>query len=407
MSTHFDLLETRSPDERARAFFSELPNAVRAAQKLPAYAEGLGGGDPESVCTPQALEALPLLRKSELPALQAARPPFGGLSALPPSAFARLFQSPGPIFEPETDDRDPWGTGRAVHAAGVGAGDIVLNTLSYHLPPGGFFFDAGARRVGAAVIPAGPGNTEQQVQLVAAYRPTVFAGTPDFLNIVLDRAIAQDIDVSSIRRALLTGSALTPQLRDRFDGYGIDIFQSYATADVGLIAYESTSRDGLITSEHVHVEIIDPGTGRPAPEGSRGEVVVTKLDPERPLIRLALGDLSAWIPGLSSCGRTGRRIEGWLGRCDLATKVKGLFLRPEQLVTVKQRHDFIREITALVHIAGGREAITLNLYGDAISRPASDAARETFRSITRLDCGVCTFDIKEYINKSNLIEDIR
>lgn len=389
-------------------FLYDVTRCLRQlAERLPGYARSLAGIDPQSICAPEALEALPLLRKSELPALQATHPPFGGLSNLPPSAFGRLFQSPGPIFEAGKDERDPWGTGRAFHAAGVAFGDIVLNTLSYHLTPGGFFFDAGARRVGAAVIPAGPGNTEQQVQLVAGYRPTVFAGTPDFLSIILDRAGAQDIDVSSIRRAVVTGSPLTPQLRDKFDGFGIEVFQSYATADVGLIAYESVSREGLITSEDVHVEIIDPGTGRPAPEGGRGEVVVTRLDPHRPLVRLALGDLSAWTPGVSPCGRTGRRIEGSLGRCDLATKVKGLFLRPEQLVAVKQRHGFIREITAIVQDTGGRDAITLNVYADDLPPASSDIVRETFRAITRLDCQVKVLRSTEYDNNSSLIEDIR
>src|SRR6202022_703651 len=316
MTDHYDGLETRKPAEREADLFSRLPGALRKAMAAPAYAESLKGIDPSGIADRAALARLPVLRKSALPALHKASPPFGGFVSGEPGSFARLFTSPGPIFEPEPVHNDPWRGARALFAAGFRPGDVVLNTFSYHLTPGGFIFDASARALGCAVIPAGPGNTDAQFELIEAYRPIGYSGTPDFLKILLDAAVSGGRDVSSIKRALVSGAAFPKSLQEEVKSRGVDAYQAFGTADLGLIAFETAPREGMVVNEDLILEIVRPGTSDPVAEGDVGEIVVTSLDPHHPWIRLALGDLTAALPGANPCGRTNMRIKGWMGRAD-------------------------------------------------------------------------------------------
>src|ERR1700754_5225653 len=297
MSDHYDTLETRDPAAREADLFARLPDLLRKAMTAPAYAERLKGVDPASITNRPALAQLPVLRKSELPALHKAALPFGGFVTEAPGSFARLFTSPGPIFEPEGAQADPWRGARALHAVGFRPEDIVLNTFSYHLTPGGFIFDTSARALGCAVIPAGPGNTEQQFELIDAYRPVGYSGTPDFLKILLDAATAAGRDISSIKRAMVSGAAFPPSLQQEIKARGVDAFQAFGTADLGLVAFETPAREGMLVNEELILEIVKPGTGDPVAEGDVGEIVVTSLDLHHPWIRLALGDLTAALGG--------------------------------------------------------------------------------------------------------------
>src|SRR6202158_2599976 len=330
MTDHYDALETRAPAMREAELFSRLPDVLRKAMAAPAYAERFQGIDPAEVTSRTALARLPVLRKADLPALHKASPPFGGFVTGLPGSFGRLFTSPGPIFAPEAVHADPWRGARALLAAGFRPGDVVLNTFSYHLTPGGFIFDTSARALGCAVIPAGPGNTDAQFELIEAYRPVGYSGTPDFLKILLDAADSAGRDVSSIKRALVSGAAFPKSLQDGIRSRGVDAYQAFGTGDLALIACETPSRDGMVVNEDLIMEIVRPGTGDPVSEGDVGEIVVTSLDPDRPWIRLAIGDLTAALPGHSACGRSNMRIKGWMGRADQTTKVKGMFGRPEQ-----------------------------------------------------------------------------
>jgi phenylacetate-CoA ligase len=384
MTAHYDALETREQAAREADLFSRLPGVLRSAMTAPAYADRLKGVDPATVTSRTALAGLPVLRKSELPALHKASTPFGGFVAAAPGSFARLFTSPGPIFEPEGRQADPWRGARALFAAGFRPDDIVLNTFSYHLTPGGFIFDASARALGCAVIPAGPGNTEQQFELIEAYRPVGYSGTPDFLKILLDAAASSGRDVSSIKRALVSGAAFPPSLQAEMKARGIDAYQAFGTADLGLIAFETGARDGMVVNEDLIMEIVKPGTGDPVAPGDVGEIVVTSLDPHHPWIRLALGDLTASLPGTSPCGRTNMRIKGWMGRADQTTKVKGMFVRPEQVAEIGKRHSALGRLRLVVARQGETDAMTLK----AETAAASDALREeiagTLRAVTKL-----------------------
>lgn len=388
MTAHYDALETREPAAREAELFARLPGVLRSAISAPAYAERLKGIDPASVTSRTALSGLPVLRKSELPALHKASQPFGGFVAEAPGSFARLFTSPGPIFEPEGRQADPWRGARALFAAGFRPEDIVLNTFSYHLTPGGFIFDASARALGCAVIPAGPGNTEQQFELIEAYRPVGYSGTPDFLKILLDAAASAGRDVSSIKRALVSGAAFPPSLQAEIKARGVDAYQAFGTADLGLIAFETEARDGMIVNEDLILEIVKPGTGDPVAPGDVGEIVVTSLDPHHPWIRLALGDLTAALPGSSKCGRTNMRIRGWMGRADQTTKVKGMFVRPEQVAEIGKRHPALGRLRLVVTRQGEADVMTLK----AECAQASDALRQeiadTLRAVTKLAGGV-------------------
>src|SRR3954453_3288124 len=384
MTSHYDALETRDPSERERDLFARLPDILRKAMAAPSYATHLKDIDPSAITSRAALARLPVLRKSELPALHKAAPPFGGLVSGPAGSFGRLFTSPGPIFEPESAHPDPWRGARALFAAGFRPGDVVLNTFSYHLTPGGFIFDSSARALGCAVIPAGPGNTEAQFELIEAYRPVGYSGTPDFLKILLDSAASAGRDVSSITRALVSGAAFPKSLQEDIQSRGIDAYQAFGTADLGLIAYETSAREGMVVNEDLIFEIVRPGTGDPVPQGDVGEIVVTSLDPHHPWIRLALGDLTAALPGTSPCGRSNMRIKGWMGRADQTTKVKGMFVRPEQVGEIGKRHPELGRLRLVVTREGETDAMALK----AECTSPSDALREqvaaSLRAIAKL-----------------------
>ncbi len=383
MTEHFDQRETRSPEEREADLFRRLPDVLAAATAAPAYAERLAGIDPAAVTDRAALARLPVLRKSDLPALHKANPPFGGFVPGQPSGFARLYTSPGPIFEPEPEGSDAWHTARALFAAGFRPGDIVLNTFSYHLVPAGMIMDSAARAVGCAVIPAGPGNTEAQLELMAAYAPTAYCGTPDFLKILLDAAGKAGI-APSIRKALVSGAAFPKSLQDEMAARGVEAFQAYATADLGTIAYETEARSGLVLNEDLVVELVRPGTGDPVPEGDVGEIVVTSLDPRHPWIRLAVGDLTAFMSGQSSCGRTNRRIKGWMGRADQTAKVKGMFVRPQQIAEIARRHPELGRLRLVVGREAETDRMVLRAEAPAGEPGLAEALSETLQAITKL-----------------------
>lgn len=384
MADHYDDLETRDPTLREAALFDCLPGILRNALKAPAYAERLKGIDVDRIRNRKALADIPVLRKADLPSLQKTALPFGGLVNDAPGSFGRLFTSPGPIFEPEAAVPDPWRAARGLFAAGFRRGDIVLNTFSYHLTPGGFIMDSGARALGCAIISAGPGNTEQQFELIEAYRPSAYCGTPDFLKILLDSARTDGRDVSSITRALVSGAAFPKSLQEKFAEHGIDAYQAYATADLGFIAYETSAREGLVVNENIIVEIVRPGTGDPVAEGEVGEIVVTTLDPHHPFIRFALGDLTATLPGSSPCGRTNMRIKGWMGRADQATKVKGMFVRPEQVAEIGRRHPELGRLRLLVEREHETDTMTLMAECEAGSDDLVAAVTATLQSVTKL-----------------------
>ena len=403
----YDALETRDAAEREADLFSRLPTVIAAALRAPAYAERLSGVDPTAITSREALARLPVLRKSELPALHKANPPFGGFVAEPLKTFARLFTSPGPIFEPERTGSDPWGAARALHAMGFRAGDVVLNTFGYHLTPGGFIMDSGLRALGCVVIPAGPGQTEQQLEVIAAFRPVGYCGTPDFLKLLLDAAVAAGRDASCIRIALCSGAAFPPSLQADISARGIEAYQAYATADLGVIAFETAAREGMVVNEDLIVEIVRPGTGDPVPAGEVGEIVVTNLDSRHPQLRLALGDLTAAMPGASACGRTNLRIRGWMGRADQTTKVKGMFVRPEQVAEVARRHPELGRVRLVVTREDETDVMTLRAEADAPASSLTEAVAATLQGVTKLRGGVLIVAPGTLPNDGKVISDER
>ncbi|UWR58180.1 phenylacetate--CoA ligase family protein [Phaeobacter inhibens] len=367
--TNFDSLETRSADARASDLAEQLPQQIARAMAAPGYGDSLRDVDAASITSVADLAALPVLRKSDLGKAQAAHPPFGGFTVKPASGFAHIFQSPGPIYEPGGVDHDWWRMGRFLHAAGIGPGDVVQNCFGYHLTPAGMIFENGARAVGAAVLPAGTGQTELQVTAARDVGATAYAGTPDYLKVILDKADAMGVQLG-FTKAAVGGGALFPSLRQEYADRGITCLQSYATADLGNIAYESAAMEGMIVDEQVIVEIVTPGTGTPVSAGEVGEVVVTTLNPDYPLVRFATGDLSAVLPGVSPCGRTNMRIKGWMGRADQTTKIKGMFVRPEQVAALVDKHDEIIKARVIASRDGEMDAMTVQIEaqnGDEIA----------------------------------------
>ncbi|MFV1602693.1 MULTISPECIES: phenylacetate--CoA ligase family protein [unclassified Phaeobacter] len=358
--TYFDSLETRSADARAADLAEQLPQQIARAMAAPGYGESLRSVNAATITSPEDLAALPVLRKSDLSKAQAAHPPFGGFTVKPASGFAHIFQSPGPIYEPGGVDHDWWRMGRFLHAAGIGVGDVVQNCFGYHLTPAGMIFENGARAVGAAVLPAGTGQTELQVTAARDVGATAYAGTPDYLKVILDKADAMGVKLG-FTKAAVGGGALFPSLRQEYADRGISCLQSYATADLGNIAYESAAMEGMIVDEQVIVEIVTPGTGTPVAAGDVGEVVVTTLNPDYPLIRFATGDLSAVLPGESPCGRTNMRIKGWMGRADQTTKIKGMFVRPEQVAALVDKHAEIVKARVIASRDGEMDAMTVQI----------------------------------------------
>lgn len=405
---HYDDLETRDPAERERALMAGLPARIAHAKAAsPHYAMALAGFDARSVDTREALAALPVTRKSALPGLQRSAPPFGGLNATPLGGLARVFASPGPIYDPEGRRPDFWRTARALFAAGFRAGDLALNSYSYHLTPAGSMFETGLHRLGCAVIPGGTGQTELQARVVADLQPAGYVGTPSFLKILLEKADELGLTAASLRRALVSGEAFLPPVREFLASRGIEAFQAYGTADLGVLAYETPAREGLVIDEGVLVEIVRPGTGQPVPEGEVGEVVVTAFNDDYPLVRFATGDLSAFLPGTSPCGRTNRRIRGWLGRADQTTKVKGLFVHPEQVAAVLARHGFSRA-RLVVENEDGADRMTLRI--ERGGEPGADEGRavgETLRELTKLRGEVRFVPAGSLPNDGKVIEDAR
>ena len=364
MSSYYDELETRSAEARAAALAEALPEQIARAKGLPGYAEALAGVDPATVTDRAALARLPVLRKSDLVSAQGPGAPLGGYAARPVHGFAHVFQSPGPIYEPGGIEQDWWRLGRFLHACGIGQGDIVQNCFGYHLTPAGMIFENGARAVGAAVLPAGTGQTELQARAAHDLGVTAYAGTPDYLKLILEKADTLGLELN-ITRAAVSGGALFPSLRGWYAERGIACRQCYATADLGMVAYESEAMEGMICDERVIVEIVTPGTGDPVAPGEVGEVVVTTLNPDYPLIRFATGDLSAVLEGESPCGRSNLRIKGWMGRADQTTKIKGMFVRPEQVAALVARHDEIDRARVVASREGEMDVLTVRIETSA------------------------------------------
>ncbi len=407
MSENLDPREARDPRQRELDLMGHLPGLLAKALKAPGWRRHLGDIDPTQVNSRAALARLPILRKSELPGMQKADPPFGGFVPEEVDRFGRLFTSPGPIYEPEGRHEDAWRAGRALNAAGFRSGDVVLNTFSYHLTPGGFIMDGGARALGCVVIPAGPSNTEQQLEIIERLQPAAYTGTPDFLKILLDSAEAAGRPASSIRKAVVSGAAFPQSLQSEIKARGVDAYQVYATADLGVVAFETSARSGMVVSEDVLIEIVRPGTGDPVPDGEVGEVVVTSFDPHHPWIRLALGDLSAILPGLSPCGRTNVRIKGWMGRADQTTKVKGMFVHPGQMAEVARRHAELGRVRLVVTRTGESDAMTLKAESRSHDPTLVRSVGETLRAITKLGGTVELMAPGSLPNDGKVIEDLR
>ena len=383
MSAPLDERETRPNSAREAELAERLPAQVaRAQQATTHFAETLAGIDASRITSRAALAGLPVLRKGDLIQRQAEAPPFGGLVAENGDAFARVFQSPGPIYEPQAPGTDGWRFARALRAAGVERGGGILhNTFGYHFMPAGFMFDGAGRALDCPVFPAGPGQSEQQVRAIAQLRPRYYTGTPSFLNILLEKADELGVAVDSLERGLVTAEPLPGELVQHFRDRGIEVFECYGTADLGLIAYQTQAREGLVVDEDVIVEIVHPGSGTPVAEGEVGEVVVTTLNPDYPLIRFATGDLSAVLPGSCPTGRTNLRIRGWMGRADQTTKVRGVFVHPEQIQDLVGRFDAVRRARLVVDAVEHRDHATLYCEAADTGEGLAERIAETFRAV--------------------------
>jgi phenylacetate-CoA ligase len=411
-SQYYDDQESREPEAREAELFAAVQGQIAHAKANAAYfGEALADIDAAGVTDRAALAKLPVLRKSALIELQRQNPPFGGVVAQPVSELSRLFTSPGPIYEPQARRDDYWRLARALFAAGFRRGDLVHNSFAYHLTPAGAMLESAAHALGCPVIPAGTGNTEQQVEVIADLQPSAYTGVPDYLKILLDKAQEMDRDASSISKAMVSGAALPPSLRAELQTRGVDVLQCYATADLGLIGYETQTDgelcEGMMIAEDIIVEILRPGTGDPVPEGEVGEVVVTSLNPDHPLIRFATGDLSAVLAGTSPCGRTNMRIKGWMGRADQTTKVKGMFVRPEQVDTVIKRHPEITRARLVVSRDGQQDAMTLTCEAAPANTDLADAVAATVADVTKLRATVEIVAPGTLANDGKVIDDTR
>jgi phenylacetate-CoA ligase len=412
MGDHFDALETRPPQQREQALLAALPAQVLQAQQHSAALGRILAGVQASVVTSRAaLSRLPVTRKSELLALQqASRPadPFGGFAAVVRGPrMPRIFASPGPIYEPDVASGDYWRVGRALYAAGFRQGDLVHNAFSYHMTPGAFMMESGAHALGCTVFPAGTGQTEQQLAAIADLRPDGYSGTPSFLRILLEKARETEQDVSCIRKALVTGEACPPSLRDWFTEQGVAVYQCYATADLGLIAYETAAREGLVIDEGVIVEIVRPGTGDPVPDGEVGELVITTLNPHYPLIRFGTGDLSAVLPGRCPSGRTNQRIKGWMGRADQTTKIKGMFVHPGQVAEVAKRFPQVLRARLVVSGEMASDQMTLRVEASEALEGLAERLGEAVRDVTKLRGTIELLAPGSLPNDGKVIEDAR
>lgn len=413
MSSHFDDRETRAGDVRERETFEALRRLLNLSlTRLPVLDNWLGSPNPEAITDRKMLAMLPVLRKHDLMRLQAEKPPFGGLADPETLKGTRIFMSPGPVWEPQGLGADPWQSARALFAAGFRSGDVVHNSLAYQVTPGGFILDEGARTLGCLVFPAGVGNTEAQVEAAVQLAPSGYVGTPDYLKTILEKADEMKADLSSIRQALVSGGALFPSLRRYYADRGISVLQAYATADLGVIAYESADSDGtphpgMIVSEDMIVEIVRPGTDDTVPDGEVGELVVTTLNPTYPLIRFGTGDLSAILPGTSPCGRTGPRIAGWMGRADQRTKIKGMFVDPAQVAQVMKAHPEISRARLIVSRSGDADEMVLKIEPAANTAPNGAAVQTTLTSVTGLRGSVEIMAPGSLPNDGKMIADER
>ena len=404
----YDRQEVRDPEQRHDQMFTALPGLVRhAIDNAPGIARLYADIDAASIGSPAALAGLPVLRKAELVERQAAEAPFGGLVATPVARLSRIFVSPGPIVEPESIRSDYWRLARALFAAGFRAGDLIHNAFSYHLTPAGMMIEGGARAIGCPVIPAGVGQTGRQLEAIARLRPTAYTGTPSFLATLLEEGAAAGVDTGAFAKALVSGEPFPATLRVAWrERYGIEGFQCYATADLGLIAYESPAREGLIVDEAVIVEIVRPGTGEPVDDGEVGEVLVTSFNPDYPLIRFATGDLSAFMPGASPCGRTNRRIRGWLGRADQSTKIRGLFVHPHHVAAIVGRHQLARGRLVVDHVEA-KDRLRLLVEASDDGAGLAQALTDSVRQVTGLRGDVELVPPGSLPNDGKVIDDRR
>ncbi len=404
----YDTLETRDPSEREAELLGRLASQLAHARQATAhYAETLAGLDLSAGMTRAGLAALPLTRKRDLIALQKRFPPFGGLNALATGQTRRVFASPGPIYELQGHETDHWRMARVLHAAGFRPGDLIHNCFSYHFTPGAFLMEGGARQLGCAVFPGGVGQTEQQVQAMVDLRPAGYIGTPSFLRIIVDKADEMGADISSLTKALVSGEALPGVVRDALQERGIAVRQCYATAEIGAIAYETTPGAGLVVEEGGLVEIVRPGTGDPVPEGEVGEVVVTTFNADYPLIRFATGDLSAFLPGVSPCGRTNRRLRGWLGRADQTTKIKGMFVHPEQIAEVGRRHPELGRLRLVVDNPDAQDRMVLHCEIAGVAEGLRERLQTVLREHTKLRGEVEFVAPGSLPNDGKVIDDTR
>ena len=412
MTSFYDALETRSSAEREAAFMAALPQQVAHAQQASsAFAEILAGVDAQAVTSREALAHLPVTRKTQLAERQQAereRDVFGGFASIGfGAAMPRVFSSPGPLYEPEGQRRDYWRMARALYAAGFRAGELVHNCFSYHFVPAGSMMESGAHALGCTVFPGGTGQTEQQVQAMADLKPAAYAGTPSFLKIIVERAQEMGVALPSLKKAMLSAEALPPSLRDWFGERGIAAYQSYGTADLGLIAYETSAREGLVLDEGVIVEIVRPGTGDPVPEGEVGELVVTTLNPDYPLIRFGTGDLSAVLPGQCPTGRTNTRIKGWMGRADQTTKVRGMFVHPGQIAAVTRRFPQVQRARLVVSGEMANDQMVLHVETTETAAGFAQQVQEALREVTKLRGEVQMVAPGSLPNDGKVIEDAR
>ncbi|MDF2462811.1 MAG: phenylacetate-coenzyme ligase (Phenylacetyl-CoA ligase)-like protein [Ramlibacter sp.] len=412
MMDFYDALEQRDPAQREAQMMAALPQQIAHAQRgSAAFAQILAEVDAAAITSREALARLPVTRKHELLERQKAKrqaDPFGGFSTLVRGPkMPRIYASPGPIYEPEGSGKDYWRMARAIFAAGFRSGDLVHNSFSYHMTPGAFMMESGAFAVGCTVFPAGVGQTEQQLQAIAELRPDAYLGTPSFLRILVEKGAEAGSGISTLRKAMTGGEALPPSLRAWFAGHGIAVFQSYATADLGLIAYETAALEGMVIDEGVIVEIVRPGTGDPVSPGDVGEVVVTTLNPAYPLIRFGTGDLSAVLPGACPTGRTNARIKGWLGRADQTTKIRGMFVHPAQVADIAKR--FPEVLKARLVVSGEMANDVMTLKVEAASAPQGLDARigEAIRDVTKLRGDVQLLQPGSLPNDGKVIEDAR
>ncbi len=408
MSNYYDNLETRSTDQREQALLEAVSKQVAHAKAhAPAYNKTLQTIDPAEIKSLADIAKLPVTRKSELIELQKLSRPFGGYDAIQKGQLAYVFASPGPIYEPATKRTDFFRFARAMHTVGFRPGELIHCCFSYHLTPAGAMVDTGAHALDCAVIPAGVGQTELQAQTIADLKPDGYVGTPSFLKIILEKADELGTDVSSLKKALVSGEALPPPLREVLKKRGINVLQCYATADLGVIAYESEAQEGLIIDEGVYVEIVKPGTGDLVADGEVGEVLVTSLNPDYPLIRFATGDLSAILEGESPCGRTNKRIKGWMGRADQTAKVKGMFIHPEQVDKVIKRHPDITRARLVVDWVDEADRMTLKCETSASPDGLDSAIAYTLREVCKIRGGVELVAANHLPNDGIVIDDIR